>query len=95
MDACAMRQQPKAWMKEATLAMTYCFAGIDVGFRAGEEKLETAATAAHSLWQSDAVEAKRSCVNFQTVGVPVAMAARMLMALIVSSVLDAGRTVLC
>lgn len=42
-----------------------------------------------------ATQAKRSCVNFQTVGVPVAMAARMLMALIVSSVLDAGRIVLC
>lgn len=58
MGACAMRQQTKAWMKEATLAMTYGFAGTDVGFRAGEEKLETAATATHSLWQSDASEAK-------------------------------------
>lgn len=84
MGACAMRQQTnlKAWMKEATLAMTYGFAGIGVGFRAGEEKLETAATAAHSLWQSDAGEAK--LCEFQAVGVPVAMAARMLMMLIVS-----------
>lgn len=63
-----------------------------MGFRAGEEKLETAATAIHSLWQSDAGEAK--LCEFQTVGVPVAMAARMLMLLIVSSVLDAGRIVL-
>ncbi|KAK4075416.1 uncharacterized protein Triagg1_4537 [Trichoderma aggressivum f. europaeum] len=82
-------------MKEAALAMTYGFAGIDVGFRAGEGRLETAATAAHSLWQGDGGEAKLCEWELQTVGVPVAMVAGMLMgAADCIDCADAGRIVL-